>query len=79
VVSNKVYAVVTADVIGSRNIEAFRRSRDGKLRPLTRLHVRKKLILSYAVTAWDEFQAVLQSPVAIPSVILLGLGKVSLE
>ncbi len=90
--SDKVYAVVTADVIGSRNIEAFRRRRDAKLRPLTRLHLRNKLILSdYAVTAWDEFQAVLQSPAAIPSVILdlrrnfypmqlwlaIGLGKVS--
>jgi hypothetical protein len=69
--SDKVYAVVTADVIGSRNIEAFRRRRDAKLRPLTRLHLHKKLILSdYAVTAWDEFQTVLQSPAAIPSVIL---------
>lgn len=90
--SDKMYAVVTADVIGSRNIEAFRKRRDANLRPLTRLHLGKKLILSdYAVTAWDEFQAVLYSPPAIPSVILdlrrsfypmqlwiaIGLGKVS--
>ncbi len=87
-----MYAVVTADVIGSRNIEAFRKRRDAKLRPLTRLHLGKKLILSdYAVTAWDEFQAVLYSPPAIPSVVLdlrrnfypmqlwiaIGLGSVS--
>lgn len=91
-VSDKMYAVVTADVIGSRDIEAFRKRRDAKLRPLTKLHLRKKLILSdYAVTAWDEFQAVLHNPPAIPGVVLdlrrnfypmqlwiaIGLGKVS--
>ena len=69
--SDKMYAVITADVIDSRRIEGFRRKRDAKLRPLSRLHVRQKLVLSdYAVTAWDEFQAVLYSPQAIPHVVL---------
>lgn len=90
--SDKMYAVITADVIDSRRIEGFRRKRDAKLRPLSRLHVRQKLVLSdYAVTAWDEFQAVLYSPQAIPHVVLelrrnfypmhlwiaIGIGKVS--
>ncbi len=90
--SDKKYAVITADVIDSRHIQGFRRARDAKLRPLSRLHVQRKLILSdYAVTAWDEFQAVLSSPRAIPGVVLdlrrnfypmqlwiaIGIGKVS--
>jgi hypothetical protein len=90
--SDQEYAVITADVINSRHVESFRRKRDAKLRPLSRLHVRQKLVLSdYAVTAWDEFQAILSSPRAIPRVILdlrrnfypmqlwiaVGIGKVS--
>jgi hypothetical protein len=90
--SDKIYAVITADVIGSRRIEAFRRKRDQKLRPLSRSHVRNKVILSdYAVTAWDEFQAILRSPGLAPQVILdlrrnfypmqlwiaVGIGRVS--
>jgi len=92
VTSNRVYAVITADVVGSRHIESFRRKRDAKLRPLSQSHVREKLIISeYAVTAWDEFQTVLSKPAAIPQVVLdlrrnfypmqlwvaVGLGKVS--
>jgi len=66
-----LFAVITADVIGSRQIEAFRRKRDQKLHPLSRTHVLQKLILSeYAVTAWDEFQAILRSPSMAPRVIL---------
>lgn len=90
--SERVFAVVTADVIGSRRIVAFRRKRDQKLRPLSRIHLREKLILSdYAVTAWDEFQAILRSPAMAPHVILdlrrrfypmqlwiaVGIGRVS--
>jgi hypothetical protein len=90
--SDKKYAVITADVIDSRQIQGFRRARDAKLRPLSRLHVQRKLILSdYAVTAWDEFQAVLFNPQVVPRVILelrrnfypmqlwiaIGIGKVS--
>lgn len=90
--SAKVYAVVTADIVGSRQVKAFRKKRDEKLRPLSARHQREKLILSaYAVTAWDEFQVILQRPAFLPRVILdlrrhfypwqlrvaVGLGKVS--
>jgi SatD family (SatD) len=90
--SERVFAVITADVIGSRRIEGFRRKRDQKLRPLSRIHVREKLILSdYAVTAWDEFQAILRNPSMAPRVVLdlrrrfypmqlwiaVGIGRVS--
>ncbi|MDR3749511.1 MAG: SatD family protein [Acidobacteriota bacterium] len=90
--ANRLYAVITADVIDSRHIESFRHKRDAKLRPLSRLHLRDKLIVSeFAVTAWDEFQTVLSKPSAVPRVVLdlrrnfypmqlwiaLGLGKVS--
>ena len=86
------YAVVTADIIGSRQIKAFRKKRDEKLRPISALHLRQKLILSdYAVTAWDEFQAILRSPTFLPRLlfdlrrqfypmqlrIAVGIGKVS--
>lgn len=70
-VSKKVYAVITADVIASRRIQGFRRKRDAKLRPLSERHLHQRLLLSdYAVTAWDEFQAILYSPTAIPRVVL---------
>ncbi len=90
--SAKVYAVITADIVGSRQVQGFRKKRDEKLRPLSARHQREKLILSgYAVTAWDEFQAILQRPAFLPRVILdlrrhfypwqlrvaVGLGKVS--
>ena len=92
IAQKQIFAVITADVIGSRQIEAFRRKRDQKLRPLSRVHVREKLVLSdYAVTAWDEFQAILRSPSLAPRVILdlrrrfypmqlwiaVGIGRVS--
>lgn len=90
--TTKSYAVITADIVGSRQIQRFRSIRDQKLKPLSRLHVSQKLILSpYAVTAWDEFQAILSSPAHIPRVILdirrnfqplqlwiaIGIGRVS--
>lgn len=69
--AKRIYAVITADVIGSRHIQEFRRKRDQKLRPLSRDHVRRKLVLSeYAVTAWDEFQAIVYRPPLAPDVIL---------
>lgn len=67
----KTYGVITADVVHSRDIKGFRKRRDQKLRPLSARHLRQKLILSpYAVTAWDEFQAILDVPANIPRVIL---------
>jgi SatD family (SatD) len=90
--TSRIYAVITADIINSRQIKDFRTKRDRILRPLSALHVRQKLLLSdYAVTAWDEFQAILQQPVFIARIILdlrkqfypmklriaVGIGRVS--
>jgi hypothetical protein len=64
------YAVITADVVGSRRVEAFRQKRDRKLREAAAWHLGKRLILSeYAVTAWDEFQGILRKPEYLPRVI----------
>jgi SatD family (SatD) len=86
------YAVITADVIGSRKVEAFRRKRDAKLRAVSDAHRKGRVILSdYAVTAWDEFQGILRKPEYLPRAILdlrrtfypmqlwiaLGIGEVS--
>jgi hypothetical protein len=68
--SKRVFAVITADISGSRNIPDFRRERDRTLRPLSKQHLAQKLILSeYAVTAWDEFEG-LAEPSAVPSILL---------
>jgi hypothetical protein len=67
----KQYAVLTSDIVKSRDIEQFRRRRDQKLHRISKLHVEKQWILSeYAVTAWDEFEAILTHPTDLPSVIL---------
>lgn len=66
-----IYAVITADIVGSRRVASFHAQRDKKLEELSRLHRKSKLVLSpYAVTAWDEFQAILTRPEHFPTVIL---------
>ncbi|MGA7521529.1 MAG: SatD family protein [Acidobacteriaceae bacterium] len=65
------YAVITADVVGSRKLESFGKKRDRRLTAVSRLHLSQKLILSpYTVTAWDEFQAILRKPEDVSRVIL---------
>lgn len=65
------YAVITADVVGSRRIHDFRRKRDRLLSVVSKLHLEQKLILSpWTVTAWDEFQAILRKPELVPQAIL---------
>src|ERR1700722_4599078 len=65
------YATITCDIVGSRQIEEFRRKRDQKLRRISKLHVEKKWILSeYAITAWDEFEGILSRPTNVPAVIV---------
>lgn len=65
------YAAITCDIVGSRQIEEFRRKRDQKLRRISKLHVEKKWILSeYAITAWDEFEGILSRPTNLPAVIV---------
>ena len=46
----KNYAVITCDIVGSRQIEEFRRKRDQKLHHVSRLHVEKKWINQPAST-----------------------------
>jgi len=65
------YAVLTADIAGSRAIADFPSERDKKLRPLSKLHRTGELIASdYAVTAWDEFEGLLTALAHIPQVLL---------
>ena len=65
------YAAITCDIVGSREIEEFRRKRDQKLRRISMQHVAKKWILSeYAITAWDEFEGILARPTNVPAVIV---------
>jgi hypothetical protein len=88
---SEIFAVITADISGSRNVPDFRRERDKKLKPLAREHRAERLILSdYAVTAWDEFEG-LAEPSAVPTILLdlrrkfypfrlwigVGIGRVS--
>jgi SatD family (SatD) len=88
----KNYVVITCDIMRSRQIEGFQYKRDQKLRRISELHVGSKLILSeYAITAWDEFEAIVSKPVNLPAVILdlrrqfhpfelwigIGIGKVT--
>lgn len=69
--NRKQYAVITADVAGSRRIASFRAKRDRHLATVSRLHLAHKLILTpYTVTAWDEFQTILRQPKDAPRVIL---------
>jgi hypothetical protein len=70
-VKEEFYSVITADIVGSRNIASFRQKRDKKLKTLSELHLKNKLVLSpYAVTAWDEFQTILRLPENTPRVML---------
>jgi hypothetical protein len=68
---NACYSVITADVVGSSAIASLTHKLGGELRNLSQLHLAQKLILSpYAVTAGDEFQAVLAKPAFTPQAIL---------
>jgi hypothetical protein len=66
----KLFAVITADVVGSRKIGSFSDQRDFILDAVSTLHIERRLILSpYAVTAWDEFQVILSRPEHTPRVM----------
>lgn len=65
------YSVITADVVDSRLVDAFREKRDAKLAAVTGLHTESGLTLTpYTITAWDEFQVVLTKPEFTPRAIL---------
>jgi hypothetical protein len=64
------YAVITADVMNSRDVHSFQQTRDLKLGILSDLHAQSQFTLSpYTVTAWDEFQVILRSPTDIADVV----------
>lgn len=61
------YAVITADVVGSRKIRSFRAKRDRLLASVSQFHLEHKLILSpWTVTAWDEFRQFSAAPSMFP-------------
>ena len=68
---NRLYAVITADVVHSRRLPRFPPVRDARLRLRSRLHLDRKLVLQqYTVTTWDEFQNILADLSRLPPVIL---------
>lgn len=89
---SKLYAVLIADVVGSRARKNLRHSLANLLAHASRKHLReKRILLPYTVTAGDEFQTIASRPAAIPRLILelramfqplslhvgIGIGRVS--
>jgi len=65
------YAVVIADVRGSRAAADVRPALERKLPRLSRQHLASgRILLPYAVTAGDEFQSISAAPDQIPRLIL---------
>ena len=88
----RLHAVLTADVIHSRQWPRFASLRDGKLKRASVAHQRSGLVLGrYTVTTWDEFQNIASEPHDVPRLIFdlrrifhplqlrigLGLGRVN--
>src|ERR1700760_592639 len=66
----RIYGVITADIVASRKVAPFQIRRDEALQELFRFHSKEKLVASpYAVTAWDEFQVIVSTPQSLPRVI----------
>lgn len=64
------YVALIADVRGSRRLDNFPERRDRALRELSEAHrVEGWLDADYAVTAWDEFSALIVQPPALPGVM----------
>src|SRR5215471_11650527 len=69
--SAKAYAVLIADVIGSRAQRRLRKHLGATLALASRRHLRRKFIrLPYSVTAGDEFQTVSADLRSLPQLIL---------
>jgi len=67
---SKTYAVLIADVMGSRARRDLRALLGKKLAAISRRHMRRKLIqLPYSVTAGDEFQTVTSDLASVPAII----------
>ncbi len=68
--ANKQYAVLIADVVGSRRRRNLRALLGQKLEAATRAHLRGKFIrLPYAITAGDEFQTIVGKYARLPELI----------
>jgi SatD family protein len=66
----KRHAVLIADVVGSTRTRNLRAALGQRVERAAREHLRKKWIeLPYAITAGDEFQAILGKVVNVPEVI----------
>lgn len=64
------FIALIVDVRDSRRLENFTDRRDRALRDLSKRHrTRDWLDADYAVTAWDEFQALIVQPPALPKVL----------
>ncbi len=64
------YAVLIADVMGSRARRDLRGMLGKKLAAISRRHLRRKLIqLPYSITAGDEFQTVTRDLPSVPAII----------
>ena len=64
-----IYAVILCDVVASREHSKFRHVRDSSLKRLSSRHLNDGWIRApYAVTAWDEFQVLLQEVFFLPNV-----------
>ncbi len=67
---NAPKVVLLADVVGSRKVARFASLRDAILSQASRRHRREGLTATpYAVTAWDEFQALADDLGKVPSVV----------
>jgi len=67
---NTPRSVLLADVVGSRRVAGFAARRDGILSEASRRHRQQGLTTTaYAVTAWDEFQAIVDVLGNVPAVI----------
>ena len=59
--------MLLADVVSSRDAAAFRETRDRTLREVSAAHTKAGWTGEpYAVTAWDEFQAIILTPSDVP-------------
>ena len=67
---DKAYAVLIADVVGSRTRKDLRAVLGQRLETASRAHLRGKFIrLPYAITAGDEFQTIVGSCARVPELI----------
>lgn len=66
----KASCAILVDVVDSRRIQGFVEQRDQLINTLSCRHRQRGWIsMDYAVTAWDEFQGLIDEPAALPWVL----------